>query len=211
MLLVAVMTVMVFVVSSVAVARTIQGTNRADTLVGTNNSDRILARGGNDKVRARGGQDDIYGGRGRDLIYGGSGEDGVVGGRGNDALKDGPGPDYLVGGPGNDKLYGTAGDDGLVDYGLSSREVYKFSRNFGRDHVFDQGGDDVLDLRQYDRAEWVDLYWIDAAGDGDDARDDAVFVMSDGSEVVIYNYSDVFFPGPGYIETIRFADTTISD
>jgi hypothetical protein len=62
--------VAVFLTASVADARTIRGTAKADVLKGTAKADRIIARAGNDRIRVSGG--------GRDRVSCGAGFDRVV-------------------------------------------------------------------------------------------------------------------------------------
>jgi hypothetical protein len=74
-LLLAVMAEALMVVSGVALAKNIVGTDRGERIVGTDNADVIDANGGDDVVIGEKGADRIRGGNGRDKQYGGRGND----------------------------------------------------------------------------------------------------------------------------------------
>ena len=97
------MSVMVFMFASVALAALIEGNDGSNTLVGTprgdaifgyGGADRIEGRGGGDALRLGGGSDEGYGERGGDLI---SAVDGT-----EDAIFCGPGSDRARANPGDD-------------------------------------------------------------------------------------------------------------
>jgi Peptidase M10 serralysin C terminal/RTX calcium-binding nonapeptide repeat (4 copies) len=67
--------VLLVLFSTAALAKTINGTNRADDLRGTNGADLINAKSGNDWVNGRGGDDRLIGGRGKDSLEGSAGND----------------------------------------------------------------------------------------------------------------------------------------
>lgn len=114
-----------------ALAVTLDGTDRDDDLRGTNGEDNIDGKGGNDTIRGLGAKDNLDGDSGNDLLYGGDGDDNLDGDSGNDRLYGGAGSDtfdgrkgndLLVGGPGKDYLDGQGGNDridardGVLDY-----------------------------------------------------------------------------------------------
>jgi hypothetical protein len=78
-----------------AIAKTINGDNRANVLVGTNRADLIHGREGGDTLRGKGGPDRLYGEGGFDTIEGGRGEDRISGGNGRDTLRGGKGDDRI--------------------------------------------------------------------------------------------------------------------
>jgi RTX calcium-binding nonapeptide repeat (4 copies) len=74
-LLLVVMAAALMVVSGVALAKNIVGTDRGERIVGTENADVIDANGGDDVVIGKKGADRIRGGNGKDKQYGGRGSD----------------------------------------------------------------------------------------------------------------------------------------
>jgi Ca2+-binding RTX toxin-like protein len=81
------------VLTSGAVAATVNGTPGPDVLRGTDAADVIRAGGSNDRVVARSGDDRVFGGTGADLIVLGPGADRVRRSLGQDRVYGGPGPD----------------------------------------------------------------------------------------------------------------------
>jgi Ca2+-binding RTX toxin-like protein len=92
-------------------ARTFNGTSKADVIVGTSTRDVIRSGGGKDLVCAKGGNDKVKGGSGKDRLYGQSGKDKLFGQAGNDKLVGGGAADKLIGGGGTDTLNGGSGRD----------------------------------------------------------------------------------------------------
>lgn len=88
-----VMAVLVALASSVAVAKTINGTNGPNRLSGTNKGDYISGKGGNDRINGRGGMDRVL-----------------------------AGGDTLVGGLDNDEAYGNTGSDTILVEGDSGED-----------------------------------------------------------------------------------------
>src|SRR5215203_2913047 len=108
-LLLATMTLTLFVASGVALAVNKIGTNGPDTLRGTDGDDNLLGKGGNDVLYAHAGRDNLLGGEGKDLVDGAHGSDRMLGGGGGDWLFDGPldeasKDDVISGGEGDDIL-----------------------------------------------------------------------------------------------------------
>jgi Ca2+-binding RTX toxin-like protein len=99
--------------ATVATARRIRGTRRADVIVGTRGRDRINGRGGNDLICAGRGRDRVSGGAGADRIFGGSGGDRISGGSGGDRLFGQAGRDRIRGGRGRDRISGGSGRDNV--------------------------------------------------------------------------------------------------
>ena len=99
--------VMVFVFASVALAALIEGDDGANTLVGTPRGDAIYGYGGADRIEGRGGGDALHLGGGSDEGYGGRGDDyiGAVDGS-EDAISCGPGSDRARANPGDDVAEG---------------------------------------------------------------------------------------------------------
>lgn len=85
------------VLTGVAAARTIEGTDGSDRLIGTPRSDVISGQGGSDRIFGLGGADRLDGGPGPDRLEGGPGADRVVaqydGAR--DVVRCGSGPDIV--------------------------------------------------------------------------------------------------------------------
>jgi hypothetical protein len=106
---------LVALVASVAVAKTVRGTNGPDTLRGTNEADTLNGRGGADEIYARGGADLLIGGDDKDRLYGQDGNDTLKGGFGGElALRGGAGNDVVRGDLGGDTMTGDAGDDTML-------------------------------------------------------------------------------------------------
>jgi Ca2+-binding RTX toxin-like protein len=74
-ILIALMSVMVVVFASVALAEVINGDDNDNRLEGTPNADTIKGQGGNDRILGRGGDDQLKPGSGLDIVSGGSGND----------------------------------------------------------------------------------------------------------------------------------------
>jgi Ca2+-binding RTX toxin-like protein len=89
----------VFLASGVALAKTIEGTDKPNDLIGSDRDDMISGRAGADYVS---------GGKGSDVLYGGPGNDTVVGRTGSDRISGDLGSDRLFGNFHNDRI--TAGD-----------------------------------------------------------------------------------------------------
>ena len=101
------MSVMVFVFASVALAALIKGNDGANTLVGTPRGDAIYGYGGADRIEGRGGGDALYLGGGSDEGYGERGDDyiGAVDGSVDD-IHCGPGSDRARANPGDNVAEG---------------------------------------------------------------------------------------------------------
>jgi Ca2+-binding RTX toxin-like protein len=100
LLIMATMGLGVLLLSGVALADTVDGTDAADDLVGTDQEDVIHASGGADYVSGL---------AAADVLYAGAGNDTVVGREGNDRIYGNTGSDTLVGEDGNDTI-NSAGD-----------------------------------------------------------------------------------------------------
>ncbi|MBD2013333.1 DUF4347 domain-containing protein [Microcoleus sp. FACHB-53] len=111
---------------TVAVGKTLDGTNKDDLLDGTSGND--IFRGGN-------GQDTLNGFAGDDLLDGGNGKDTLNGGVGNDTLLGGNGEDVLVGGDGNDLLIGGNSPDTLT--GGTGSDIFAIAKNGANDTITD--------------------------------------------------------------------------
>ena len=111
---------LMFIVASVAYAKTIVGSNDSETLIGTSGPDTISGRGawdvvegkrGSDELHGNAGPDEVYGGRGRDTVYGGPGRDQLGGDQGGDTIKAKDGQhDYILCGAGFDVAWMDARD-----------------------------------------------------------------------------------------------------
>lgn len=97
--------------TAVAVAATIDGTDKGERLKGTRFDDTINAKAGKDKVIARGGNDTVNGGADRDILSGERGNDTINGDDGNDHMRGGNGDDTQDGGAGNDTIFAGLGVD----------------------------------------------------------------------------------------------------
>ena len=149
------------VVSAVAVAATINGTNGNDTLIGTAANNTINACYGNDSVEGGGRNDTIDGGTGNDRLVGDGreiqcppgatsfsyctigqtstpGNDSISGGSGNDRIFGNAGRDSLSGGTGNDRISGESGNDSV-------------SGGSGRDRISGGSGNDRIRARDNTR------------------------------------------------------------
>jgi Ca2+-binding RTX toxin-like protein len=106
-ILLALMSVLVFVFAGVALAALIEGNDRANTLVGTPKGDAIYGYGGADRLEGRGGGDALYLGGGSDEGYGERGDDyiGAVDGSVDDIFC-GPGADRARANPGDNVAEG---------------------------------------------------------------------------------------------------------
>jgi Ca2+-binding RTX toxin-like protein len=85
-ILVVVMALLLSLTAGVALAKNINGNNRANTLIGTKNNDVIKGFGAGDYINGRAGNDDMYGQKGADEIEDFRGADRAWGGRGNDEI-----------------------------------------------------------------------------------------------------------------------------
>jgi Ca2+-binding RTX toxin-like protein len=120
-ILLTLMSVLVFVFASVALAALIEGDDGANTLVGTPRGDAIYGYGGADLIHARGGGDALYLGGGSDEGYGGDGGDTLRLGYGSDEGYGERGDDYIRAvdgtedaifcGPGSDRARANPGDN----------------------------------------------------------------------------------------------------
>ncbi len=133
--LVASITLALFLGGSVALAAVIDGTAGDDTLNGTSKSDFIFGHGGNDTIYGRGGLDELWGGFGTDDLRGEAGNDTLHGEGGNDTLYGGPNDDELRGADGVDVLVGGGGNDRLYDKDGNTAERDRFNCGTGEDFV----------------------------------------------------------------------------
>src|SRR5829696_8524844 len=182
----AAMAAMVVLVSGVALAKVVEGTNAGETLTGTINPDLIKALAGNDTYYGGSGVDYLTdwagvttppttgeGYTGVDVMYGGGGDDVMEGARGTDELHGGPNPtlyeEILFGDSGNDKLYGEGGPDHLEG-------------NAGSDLM--SGGDDgdYIDARTFETVGTPDTVNCGGGEDTVTANDNDI-VASDCEEV----------------------------
>jgi hypothetical protein len=124
-----------------------------------------------EQIDAGAGNDYVEAGAGADTIAGGPGDDDLAGMNGNDTIDGGEGDDSVEGRDGNDTIVGGPGRDTLLGDGSQYYE----------------DGNDTIDARDGE----VDS--VDCAGGADQARVDAVDVVS-GCEAVD---RPVVSPGPG--------------
>ncbi|GAA5181126.1 hypothetical protein GCM10025771_27280 [Niveibacterium umoris] len=129
-----------------------------------------------------------------DGLYGLDSAELIEGLAGNDELQGGGGNDTLVGGLGRDRLFGGDGDD-----------TYRYKAGDGTDLIFEASGNDTLDLSTENRADWL------VTGEGDliltriADPSDQIFVYYGAFELMQGSG-----PYPQTVETIRFADATLS-
>ena len=133
----------VLLVSGVALAAVINGTDGDDTLTGTQKADSIYGHGGNDTIRGRAGADEIWGGTGSDLIQGEGHNDTLHGEGGNDVLRGAAEDDELRGGDGEDDLVGNDGNDRFYDRSGNTAERDEFLCGAGQDTVVSDATDFV--------------------------------------------------------------------
>ena len=106
-ILLTLISVMVFVFASVALAALIKGNDAANTLVGTPKGDTIYGYGGADRIEGRGGGDALRLGGGSDEGYGERGDDYIRSVDGTeDAIYCGPGSDRARANPGDNVAEG---------------------------------------------------------------------------------------------------------
>ena len=99
--------VMVFVFASVALAALIEGNDRPNTLVGTPKGDAIYGYGGADRIEGRGGGDRLRLGGGSDEGHGKRGDDYISAVDGTeDTISCGPGSDRARANPGDNVAEG---------------------------------------------------------------------------------------------------------
>jgi Ca2+-binding RTX toxin-like protein len=135
---------------------TLYGSAGDTMLFGGEGDDRIFAGPGADFIDAGPGNDRIGSSGGADFIDGGDGDDVVTasffstdgvsihGGEGADTLRSGLGEDALFGGAGDDALTGDEASD-LLDGGTGNDRYFVKPGN-GADEIFDEVGDDVLEI-----------------------------------------------------------------
>ena len=97
------MSVMVLVFASVALAAVIKGNDRANYLVGTSRDDAIYGYGGADRIHARGDGDALRLGGGSDKGHGERGDDFINSVDGTE--------DFVSCGPGSDRARANPGDN----------------------------------------------------------------------------------------------------
>jgi Ca2+-binding RTX toxin-like protein len=135
-------------------------------------------------------------------------------------------PDIIAGGKGKNILQpGGGADDQLVDFGgytdpakvlpnlPVSNDVYRgFASNTGTDVVTDYGGSgDVLDLRPLETAD-VYLSRRDFDSNGTDGTEESLqIVTSPTTQVIVYGHFGPTGDSSKRIETIIFADQTITE
>ncbi len=105
----------VFLASGVALAKTIEGTDKPDDLLGSDRDDMISGRAGADYVS---------GGKGSDVLYGGPGNDTVVGRTGNDHISGDLGSDRLFGNFHTDRISAGDGQKDFVSCGPGVDTAY---------------------------------------------------------------------------------------
>jgi len=120
LLIVATMLLGVVVLSGVALAKNITGTNGPDRLIGTPNKDQIYGLGGPDYLSGKPSADALYGGRDNDQVRAGNGRDHVFGGQGSDEL---------YGGGGNDVMSAADGYKDYVNCGRGTDNAYVDKRD----------------------------------------------------------------------------------
>jgi Ca2+-binding RTX toxin-like protein len=120
LLIVATMLLGVVVLSGVALAKNITGTNGPDRLIGTPSKDQIYGLGGPDYLSGKPSADALYGGRDNDQVRAGNGRDHVFGGQGSDEL---------YGGGGNDVMSAADGYKDNVNCGRGTDNAYVDKRD----------------------------------------------------------------------------------
>lgn len=201
---------------TVAAARTIDGTRKAERLRGGTGNDTIRGGLGADRIVGLGGHDDLEGEIGRDRIYGGAGDDHIEGGIDIDRLYGQSGNDEVMGGDGGDYLYGGDGDDVLdggdgldFTYGGPGND-FIVEQGYGDDPLTDGGpGDDYIDTnRGADRlVNGGDGNDLIHSGNGDDKVDGGagndIIDLGGGTDVGVGgDGDDIISGGKGGIDTI---------
>jgi hypothetical protein len=120
LLMVATMLLGVLVLSGVALAKNITGTNGPDRLIGIPNKDQIYGLGGPDYLSGKKKADALYGGRDNDQVRAGNGRDHVFGGQRSDKL---------YGGGGNDVMSAADGYKDYVNCGWGTDNAYVDKRD----------------------------------------------------------------------------------
>ena len=136
-LLMVTMGLILAVMTSVAVAKQISGTDGPDKLVGTNNNDVISGAGGNDNINGR---------LGNDRLLGGTGADTVSGKGGNDKLFGGPHADLLYTDDGEDEAWGAGGNDRIFALNDTQRDFVNCGKG-KKDRASVQANDYVDDMQ----------------------------------------------------------------
>ena len=174
----------------------ISGTLESDSgnrvITGSEQADLIEALTGNDEVQAGEGDDIVFGEVGNDLLFGQAGADTLIGGQGDDTLVASGSGDMLNGGT-NDDLY---------RLNLNSID--------GSVEVFEESGNDVLDIFNESGAVNISLSnpGPGRAGIKKSARDLLVDINQDGilnpeDDLTIDNYfSETGAAGSGAIEQL---------
>ncbi len=136
-----VVTIMLALSSSVALAAVKFGTEGRDLLFGTSEKDVLYGSGGEDGLLGRGAEDVLDGGGGDDYMFGGAGGDVMNGGDGEELL--GLGPQFETDG-GEDVMHGGDGNDDIVSFDVGSRRDI-VSCGGGKDRAFADFRDRVAD------------------------------------------------------------------
>ncbi|MDR2901974.1 MAG: hypothetical protein LBU87_02545 [Lactobacillales bacterium] len=160
--------------------------NLADMILGA----PVYLTAGDDSVELRFDFDKtVYAGSGDDYVCDAMGTNNrFFGEAGDDCLMGNVGSDYLDGGTGNDILSGGHGND-----------TYVFGAGYDQDLIYDLGGQDVLDIRDY---AYDDLWFT---RDGDHLKISANGTMD---QVTVNNW---FKNNDCKIETIETVDHTLDD
>jgi Ca2+-binding RTX toxin-like protein len=115
------------VLSSTATIENLYGTDEGDILRGNSLDNDIWGMLGDDRISGFGGNDELFGMNGDDKLYGGYGNDLLSGGRHDD---------YMA--------------------GYFDDDTYEFYAG-GRDEIVEDGGDDTLDFRTYNKGVKINL------------------------------------------------------
>jgi hypothetical protein len=201
------MTLVLFVVGTVALAAVINGTAGNDKLDGTSTSDSIFGYGGTDTINGRSGQDELWGGPDSDTVYGQGSNDTLHGEGGNDTLQGGPGNDELRGADGVDILTGGDGDDRLYDMDGNAA---------GRDRFNCGPGNDTVQADPTDRVasscENVNLTGADLLPDLGMAQLADIQIQNTGTQKQLRFSTTIVNVGAGQFEiTGRRPDTNTTD
>ncbi len=141
--------------------------------------------------------DTLSGGADDDVLDGKAGNDFLIGGDQNDALYGSDGNDTLVGGSGNDYLNGGAGNN-----------VYRFSRGFGNDKIFNYVPSGTkMDIVEFDESVAASDIYLSRKN-----SDLVASVIGTSDDFTVPNFFNADGVNSAYrIDQIRFADGTSWD
>ncbi|MCF7544292.1 calcium-binding protein [Pseudomonas petrae] len=173
---------------------TLDGSTGNDSLNGGSGNDTLTGGIGNDNISGEDGADQLDGGDGQDYLSGGAGADLLLGGSGDDSLDGGADNDILTGGSGNDSLSGSGGSD-----------IYRFSRGWGQDYVYNYDSS----TNKTDAIEFAaDILPNDIIVTR--ASSDLILTLRGTTDrIVVSNYFYNDGVGSYSLESIKFADGTV--